>query len=332
MRIRVLGLGLYGAHLALHLSKAGHDVEAHEIADRVFAGATGNIPARLHLGPHYPRSKLTREACGEHYAEFMAAYGDYTHGIACNIYAVAAHDSLVDFGTYRQILRDEIEFITVERPNELGLEKVEGALLTGERHVLTDKLAYALSRKLTGIAQYGRPPGIIDDDRWDVTIDCTACANDGLNVDRYEACLTVLLEGPTDKAITIVDGRFPSLYPWDEERGISSLTSAQWTPMHRCTTWGEAKDFINGADMGVLNDYANPMVAQIAGFYPRFREEYRVVDYRTSIRAMPRSAADARLVDVVRVGERAIRIRAGKLDAIFHAARVVEAMLSEFER
>jgi hypothetical protein len=42
---------------------------------------------------------------------------------------------------------------------------------------------------------------------------------------------------------------------------------------------------------------------------------------------MPRSAADARLVDVVRVGERALRVRAGKIDAIFHAERLVREMI-----
>jgi hypothetical protein len=46
-----------------------------------------------------------------------------------------------------------------------------------------------------------------------------------------------------------------------------------------------------------------------------------------AIRAMPRSAAAARLVNVVRVGERAIRVRAGKLDAIFAAERCVMEML-----
>jgi hypothetical protein len=34
-----------------------------------------------------------------------------------------------------------------------------------------------------------------------------------------------------DKAVTIMDGPYPSLYPWDEENGICSLTSAKWTPI-----------------------------------------------------------------------------------------------------
>ena len=219
MKIRLLGSGAYGCHLASALLRDGHTVEVHEIADCVFAGATGNIPARLHAGQHYPRSGLTRSACREHYREFMAVYGDFTHGVACNVYAVAEHDSLMDFSTYRKILRDEIEYVTVERPRELGLEHVEGAILTGERHVLADKLASHFAEALAGYIEFSREPGIVDDPTWDLNIDCTSCANDGLNVDRYEACLTLLLEGPTDRAVTIMDGPYPNHYPWDEARG-----------------------------------------------------------------------------------------------------------------
>lgn len=333
MRIRVLGAGLYGCHLATAMLDAGHECVVHEIADRVFAGATGNIPARLHQGQHYPRSKLTRDACQYHYREFMAAYGDFTHGVACNVYAVAEHDSLVDFGTFRQILKAEIELITVERPNELGLCHVEGAILTGERHVLSDKLAAHFAETLKDHIEFGREPGVVDDADWDLTVDATSCANDGADVDRYEACLTLLLDGPVDQALTIMDGRFPSLYPWDEERGLSSLTSARWTPMLRCDTWTEARAFLDGPEApDVIAHHAREMFKQMAWFHPPFEDNYLVTDHRTAIRAMPRSASDARLVDVIRVGERAVRIRAGKLDAIFHAERAIKAMLPIFAR
>src|SRR5690242_2891606 len=60
MKIRVLGGGIYGSHIVLALRDAGHAVELHESASRLFSGASGNQPARLHQGAHYPRSKLTR--------------------------------------------------------------------------------------------------------------------------------------------------------------------------------------------------------------------------------------------------------------------------------
>src|SRR5262249_3557597 len=123
-----------------------------------------------------------------------------------------------------------------------------------------------------------------------------------------------------------------SVYPWDEANGLSSLTSARWTPLARKPTWQEARWFLDDIRREELDQAAKQMMIQMEHFYPAFPHLYKVVDYRTAIRAMPRSAADARLIDVVRVGERAIRIRAGKLDAIFHAARTVESMLPEFDR
>ena len=136
MRIRVLGGGWYGSHISLALKRRGHDVELHEVADHLFAGASGANPARLHLGFHYPRSKLTRAACQDHQAMFMERYGFLTRSVQVNIYAVAEHDSQVDFGTYCQVLRGEVEFVNVVKPSEFGLKGVEGALLTGERHIL----------------------------------------------------------------------------------------------------------------------------------------------------------------------------------------------------
>lgn len=333
MRIRVLGGGLYGCHLALAMLEAGHDVEVHEIRDRLFDGASGSIPARLHQGQHYPRSHATRKACQEHRAEFMERYGHLTRGVPVNIYAVAAHDSLVDFGTYCQVLRDEIEFITIDKPEEYGLQNVEGAILTGERHLIVDKARDYFTDALNGRVKYGVSPVVVDDPRWDLTLDCTFCANDEQNIDRFEPCLTVLLHGPTDRAVTIMDGGFGSLYPWNEERGLSSLTSASLTPISKtCKSWAEAKAVLDAQRFCDLGQRAELMREQMAQFWPASGDWYRFAEFKLSIRAMPRSAADARLVDVIRVGDRALRVRAGKIDAVFHAERIIKALIREWRR
>ena len=84
MKIRVLGAGFYGCHIALALMRDGHHVAVHEIAGRIFAGASGAIPARLHVGCHYPRSRMTRAACQEHNAAFMSEYGFLTRNVPVN--------------------------------------------------------------------------------------------------------------------------------------------------------------------------------------------------------------------------------------------------------
>jgi hypothetical protein len=327
VNIRILGAGFYGCHIALRLISEGHEVEVHDIADRVFAGASGNMPARLHLGFHYPRSKLTRTACQAHAREFEERYGFLTRGVFENVYAIAAYDSLLDFGTYTQILQSEVPFDTAD-PRRLDLCHAEGAVLTSERHVLLDAARDFFTSELGDRVHLNVVPGPADDPRWDMTIDCTFCALDNEDVDRYEACLTLLLEGPTDKAVTIMDGPFPSLYPWDEDQGLSSLTSARWTPMAKTCTWQDARAFIHSVHPYAVEAQGKAMIEQMASYYPRIRDEYRVAEYRLAIRAMPRSAAAARLVSILQVGERALRVRAGKLDAIFAAERRVMEMLN----
>lgn len=329
MRIRVIGGGWYGCHLTLALLADGHDVELHEMGATLFGGASGANPARLHKGFHYPRSRLTRAACQDHAEAFMAAYGDFTRTIPCNIYAVAAEDSMVDFGTFRQVLQGEVEFVTVERPADLGLEHVEGAILTGERHIVIEEARRFFAERLGAVVRYGRTTGCLDDPAWDLTIDCTFCALDEEAIDRYEPCVTVLLEGPTDRAVTIMDGPFPSIYPWSEDEGLCSLTSASLTPISKtCRTWAGARAVIAEQTADELQDRMFAMLQQIGRFWPAALDLFRIVDLRTGVRAMPRSGADARLVDVVQLSDRVLRVRAGKIDAVFRAEALIKERIS----
>lgn len=257
----------------------------------------------------------------------MAEYGHLTHGVPINIYAIAADHSMVDFAQYRQTLLGEVEFVTIARPEEYGLRNVEGALLTGERHILTNRAKAHFERVLGGHILFGQTPGLIDDPNYDLTIDCTFCANEASGVDRYEPCLVLLMEGPTDRAVTIMDGPFGSLYPWDEDQGLCSLSSALWTPFSKqIRRYEEALRVIDTVTAEEVNERAVGMIDQMAGFYPAIND-YRLVDAKLSIRAMPLSGADTRLVDVARLGSRVLRVRAGKIDAVIHADKLVRSMM-----
>ena len=325
--VRVLGGGWYGCHIATTLLLAGHEVELHESATHLFAGASGSNPARLHLGFHYPRSRMTRAACQEQFSEFMASYGDLTAHIPENIYAIAEDDSQVDFSNYVQTLKGELECITVFDPLEWGLKGIEGALLTGERHIIISRARSFFEKALEGSAKYSVRPEEYREADFDLTVDCTFCALDGKNIDRYEPCITAVMRGPTERALTVMDGPFPSIYPWDEEKGLLSLTSARFTPLARCDTHEEARAVLRDSPVNVIEDHVEWMRDSLAEFWPASRDMFEPVDTLLSVRAMPKSAAAARLVDVVKTGDRTIRIRAGKIISIFHAERLVKETL-----
>ncbi len=208
MKIRVIGAGWYGCSLAAGLIAAGHDVRIFEKADRIFTGASGNCPARLHLGAtHYPRSRATQLACKRHHGEFMARYGFLTRNVPTNIYAVVAVDSLLDFGSYIEALKSaDTEFVTIFDPAEYGLQNIEGAVLTGERHILADKARAHFEELLGGRIHFGEAVSDLGGSEWDMTIDATFAANDTETIDRFEPCLTVLLRGPVDRSLTCMDG------------------------------------------------------------------------------------------------------------------------------
>lgn len=324
MKVVILGAGFYGLHIGWALRLAGFDVEVHEITDQIMGGASGKIPARLHQGFHYPRSRMTRAACLEHHDDFMAVYGQFTRGVPVNLYAIAKDISWVDFDQYVRTLRGEVEFISVHDIAEFGLENVEGALLTGERHIVTDLAREFFQARLGDVIRLNSQPEI-DPDVWH--IDCTFAANSASNVSRYEPCLVPLLKGRSDFALTIMDcPEGVSVYPWDEARSLCSLSSAKWTPFAKdIKTYAHAKAMLDSLTVGEVEERGRHMIESMAHFYPAIRD-YEVVDHMLSIRAMPLSGADTRLVDVRREGKM-IRVRAGKIDAILAAERMVKEII-----
>jgi len=326
VKIRILGAGWYGCHLALAL-RDEHEVEIHEAAGRIFAGASGKIPARLHQGAHYPRSHKTRAACQRHTTEFMERYGFLTRGVPVNIYAIAEDRSHVDFDQYVATLRNEFDFIPIYDPREFGLRNVEGAILTGERHILAEDARRYFEQKLHDIISFGHKLGVEESPDFDLTIDCTFCSNHSAGVDRYEPCLVLLMEGLAERAVTIMDGPFPSLYPWSPDRGLCSLSSALWTPFSKeMRTYEEAKDFLFSLTRTEIVRQGERMFESMASFYPAVKE-FEIVEHMTSIRAMPLSGADTRLVDVAMIEPDFLRVRAGKIDAVLDAEGMVREII-----
>ena len=64
----------------------------------------------------------------------------------------------------------------------------------------------------------------------------------------------------------------------------------------------------------------------MAFFYPKVKE-FKVVDHMLAIRAMPMSAADSRLVHIVKLSDKVIRIRSGKIDAVIEAEQEIKKLL-----
>ena len=89
-KIALVGAGWYGCHIALELSKAGHEVTIFEEKNDIFKGLSGEFGIRLHRGPHYPRSKQTRESCHRGFDEFIKTYPELVIKNSQAIYSLAS--------------------------------------------------------------------------------------------------------------------------------------------------------------------------------------------------------------------------------------------------
>lgn len=326
MRVLIHGGGWYGCHIAIAMHKRGHDVRLQDRRGRLFGGASGANPARLHMGYHYPRSAVTRHSCQEHNAAFLLQYGSLSRSVEVNHYAIAENDSLMDFRTYVQVLRSEAP-LTEENPADFGYRCIEGVIRVPERHLVIRVVREYFERELTRLGIW---TGCRHDmNAPDLLIDCTFCAGSAAGIARYEPCVMGLLEGPTHRALTVMDGPFPSIYPWDELQDLSSLTSASLTPLARCATYEEAEDLLRRTSVAGALERAEAMLDQMARYWPAARDVYKLVDVRTGIRAQPMSAADSRYcsIDFEPAGDRwdhdHVTVRPGKIDSVLVAEREI---------
>lgn len=106
MKIKIIGAGWYGSHLASVLmqqvtTRTGAKAHTVKLVDRegIFAGASGANQSRLHQGWHYPRCSVTRKCSQRYRKDFLERYEFLTSKIATCIYAVA-DDSLLDWTSY----------------------------------------------------------------------------------------------------------------------------------------------------------------------------------------------------------------------------------------
>ncbi len=114
MKIGIIGAGWNGSHCALELTKAGHQVVLLEKNADIFQGVSGEFGIRLHKGPHYPRSKPTRDACLKAFDRFCTAYPELVVAHESAIYAQGTTDALgmpskVSTETFAQVCHESPE-------------------------------------------------------------------------------------------------------------------------------------------------------------------------------------------------------------------------------
>ena len=339
MRFIVVGAGWYGCHIASVLVDEGYDVIIVDEASEPLSGASGNNQFRLHMGFHYPRSLLTRQQTIEGYYRFLKVYPNLAAEIKSNLYAIDAAQSLLDFGTFCQVMQaSSIPYDEVTTENS-GLKNVEGVVRCDERALLTEAARAHFRARLGSRLQLGRRVEhiephynhvLVDGEHFDFLINCTWFTFrplPGIYGQWYEP--TLLFYYTTSRpelAITIMDGPFCSVYPCGD--GRSTLSSVPLTPVGRYPNAAEGYHRLNTMAVAEIEAVRRSMEEQVRHYYPTFNDEWTFDSIQRGLKTKLPSGTDMRACFVSRIG-REIWVFAGKIDTIFSAEDEVLTRIRE---
>lgn len=260
MRVFILGCGLYGCHAAMTLKSLNIDFVMGDISQEIFNGSSSKNQNRLHLGFHYPRSFKTRKECKDGYVRFIEAYDHSLETIDENIYLID-NRSIIDFDTYKNIYSFEgISFDeTIETvPFEYNTNMFQGIIKTDEKFINHRKLAKYFKANLGAhmirnfeFEKLKLTSSTIEyeNNTYDLLLDCTyfqAPLPTCLPSCQYELCISLLYKYNKQTPLfgfTVMDGGFFSIYPYDPENNIYSLTDVVLTPVMKSKSFSVVKTY-----------------------------------------------------------------------------------------
>lgn len=238
MKVCILGAGWYGCHAARILQAAGVEVC---LLDQVgiFAGASSKNQNRLHLGYHYPRSQATIDECLDGFTKFMETYGEFAVAFEANDYVL--HDeSKVSADEYAR--RFEGWTHTEGSLADLGVRTQHlqpRVFRVQERFIDTAAVRRAMQQRFSSCLRIESSPTLtledtcvrVNGEAYDYVLNCTN--NQYVPVPLpwspvYETvCSFLYTSRRPDRdpmALTVMDGPFFSLFPYDLATGVYTLT------------------------------------------------------------------------------------------------------------
>lgn len=265
----IFGAGIYGLYSAMVCSKQCQRVLVLERDSNAFMRATYINQARVHMGYHYPRSKMTALKSAHYFRRFCDDYDFCIKRDFKQIYATSASLSWTNASAFQKFCDDSN--IPCEKINENQYFKTglcDGAFLTEEytydAMILRDYFLDKLSKSGYVDILYDQNIEKIEqcNDCWIVTANEKRYSTPfvlnatyaGINEIqkmmgfelfkiKYELCEIILCEVDDklkDVGLTVMDGPFFSIMPFGRT-GYHSLTSVTFTP--HITSFDETATF-----------------------------------------------------------------------------------------
>ena len=104
LNVCVIGGGIFGLTIALHLSKYCKSIKVFESNPKILYGATKFNHNRHHFGFHYPRSVETAKQCLDAQKDFNKYYRSAIDYSFKNYYAISKKNSKINYNYFEKIL------------------------------------------------------------------------------------------------------------------------------------------------------------------------------------------------------------------------------------
>ena len=344
MNICIIGAGWFGCFIGHELLKKKYIVDIYEKEKDIFLNASGNNQNRLHLGFHYPRSSITRKLSKTGFEFFKKKFSTFSKKINNNFYAVSnTSSSKINFNKYLSIMSSsKLQFKKIHLKNFPYLKNLEGVIKSNEELILIEKVKKYYKKKLKKniVFKYyietlkkKKKKYIINKKKYDFVINCTSLhfSKNKIKKLTYEYC-TILLYKSLQKnhpAITIMDGPFFTLYPWDNKKNFglySVVRSRLLIDKNLNSLKCKVRNFINKK---FIHDIKKKIEYEYSHFYPSFKKKFRFVKFLNSYRTIIDNKFDSRNCKV-ESNNNFINVFPGKIDHVFYALEQVEKCLKKF--
>ncbi len=340
--IWIIGAGWYGCHIALHLQQHGYTVRIIDKANAFFTGSSAHNQNRLHLGYHYPRSPDTIEECQRGFKAFKATYPFLSTPIPNNLYLIAAGpESKSDINSFSRTFGETGELLCL--PGNTPFEKLKGLkpvmFRVAEEYIDNETAREFFTSRLLphfqhlppnvfgSVSDIRRAVGTVRAGGGDWIINCTYNQLEPIPMAEYELYCSLVYRIPANAvfAITIMDGPYFSIYPYDLERQLYTVTSVRHGAIWRGTRREDVGDAGSAENVGIMRALVE---AEVEAILPEFPTRASYHSYFLSWKTKPVTDCDDRSVRMdADIGRRLISVYGGKITGIFDAAEAVRALL-----
>jgi hypothetical protein len=331
MRILIIGAGWYGSHIAKKCIEKGHTIVIVDKENDFFRGSSYKNQNRLHLGFHYPRSDDTIHECLIGYSKFKKEYPMLSTPFSDNFYFISTEKSKTSLTDFQTVFsKKNIQYnVRISDQLHIPITQIEPLCIQVNEEYIHFQKARTYFQNLLGKYLYPiQDPSIFSSintitshlhQEFDYILNCTYNQLDPIPCEKYELYLTLLykIENYDTFGYTIMDGPFFSIYPYDIEKKLYTVTSVKDGVLYE----GPIPDTDRKID-SLLEETMLKIENTISSYIPSWKQISNYHGYFTSWKAKPATNTDDRSVRFS-FQENVLHMYGGKITGIFHAEEIL---------